>query len=526
MKSSLRTLTLVAATAAATATATVVVPITARSPVVPPIAGQVAAQTAAEPAAAPQLVTGLPDFTQLVDHVGPAVVSIVATGSARSPMMRGRGPQQIPEDQIPEFFRRFFGPDVPFPGGPGGRGQGPDGGDDDAGPQSASQGSGFVISADGYVLTNHHVVDGADKIRVRLPDRREFDAKLVGSDAQSDVAVLKVSASGLPFLRTGDSKTLKPGQWVVAIGSPFGLEHSVTAGIVSAVGRNTGGQQRYVPFIQTDVAINRGNSGGPLLNTRGEVVGINSQIFSNSGGYMGVSFAIPMDVAMDVTDQIKTRGKVERAQLGAVVGSVTADMLKGFDLPDTRGALVTEVRPGSPAEKAGLEPGDVIRSVDGVQINDFSDLPPAIGSKSPGTSVKLAILRGGKPIERNVTLTRLDESDGTAPVIGGDSGKPAEASQGNKLGLIGQDLDADDRRSLGLRAGEGVGLARVEGRAARVAGLRSGDIVLRVGTTPVGSVAAMDRELAKFRADQTVMLLIRRGGATSFVPVSPVEERK
>jgi serine protease Do len=525
MKSSLRTLTLVAATAAATATATVVVPITARSPVVPPVAGQVAAQAAVEPAAAPQLVSGLPDFTQLVDHVGPAVVSIVATGSARSPMMRDRGPQ-IPEDQIPEFFRRFFGPDVPFPGGPGGRGQGPDGGDDDVGPQSASQGSGFVISADGYVLTNHHVVDGADKIRVRLADRREFEAKLVGSDAQSDVAVLKVSASGLPFLRTGDSKTLKPGQWVVAIGSPFGLEHSVTAGIVSAVGRNTGGQQRYVPFIQTDVAINRGNSGGPLLNTRGEVVGINSQIFSNSGGYMGVSFAIPMDVAMNVTDQIKTRGKVERAQLGAVVGSVTADMLKGFDLPDTRGALITEVRPGSPAEKAGLEPGDVIRSVDGVQINDFSDLPPAIGSKSPGTSVKLAILRGGKPIERNVTLTRLDESDGNAPVIGGDSGKPAEASSGNKLGLIGQDLDADDRRSLGLRAGEGVGLARVEGRAARVAGLRSGDIVLRVGTTPVGSVAAMDRELAKFRADQTVMLLIRRGGATSFVPVSPVEERK
>ncbi len=523
MKSSLRTLTLVAATAAATATATVVVPITARSPVVPPVAGQVAA----EPAAAPQLVTGLPDFTQLVDHVGPAVVSIVATGSARSPMMRGRGPQQIPEDQIPEFFRRFFGPDTPFPGGPGGgRGQGPDDEDEMAGPQSASQGSGFLISADGYVLTNHHVVDRADKIRVRLADRREFEAKLVGSDAQSDVAVLKVTASGLPFLRTGDSKKLKPGQWVVAIGSPFGLEHSVTAGIVSAIGRSTGGEQRYVPFIQTDVAINRGNSGGPLLNTRGEVVGINSQIFSNSGGYMGVSFAIPMDVAMNVTDQIKTRGKVERAQLGAVVGTVTADTAKGFDLPDTRGALVNEVRPGSPAEKAGIEPGDVIRAVDGVQINDFSDLPPAIGSRAPGTSVTLSILRAGKPIERKVTLTRLDEGDGPAPTVAGDNGKPAEAASGNKLGLIGQDLDADDRRSLGLRPGEGVGLARIEGKAARAANLRPGDIVLRVGTTPVGSVAAMDRELAKFRPDQTVMLLIRRGGATSFVAVSPLEERK
>jgi serine protease Do len=523
MKSSLRTLTLVAATAAATATATVVVPITARSPVVPPIAGQVAAQTAAEPAAAPQLVTGLPDFTQLVDHVGPAVVSIVATGSARSPMMRGRGPQQIPEDQIPEFFRRFFGPDVPFPGGPGGRGQGPDGGDDDAGPQSASQGSGFVISADGYVLTNHHVVDGADKIRVRLPDRREFDAKLVGSDAQSDVAVLKVSASGLPFLRTGDSKTLKPGQWVVAIGSPFGLEHSVTAGIVSAVGRNTGGQQRYVPFIQTDVAINRGNSGGPLLNTRGEVVGINSQIFSNSGGYMGVSFAIPMDVAMDVTDQIKTRGKVERAQLGAEVGNVTSEMMAAFNLPDTRGALVSVVRPGSPAEKVGIEPGDVIRSVDGMLINDFSDLPPVIGSKAPGTSVKLAILRDGKPIERTVTLTRLDDGEGTASAPDGGAGKPAETSSGNKLGLIGQDLDADDRRSLGLRPGEGVGLTRVEGKAARAAGLRPGDIVLRVGTAPVGSMAALERELAKLDHDQPVALLIRRGGATSFIPILPTE---
>jgi serine protease Do len=523
MKSSLRTLSLVAATAAATATATVVVPITARSPVVPPVAGQVAA----EPAAAPQLVSGLPDFTQLVDHVGPAVVSIFTTGSARNPMMRGRGPQ-IPEDQIPEFFRRFFGPDTPFPGGPGGgRGQGPgDEGEESAGPQSASQGSGFLISADGYVLTNHHVVDGADKIRVRLADRREFEAKLVGSDAQSDVAVLKLTASGLPFLRTGDSKQLKPGQWVVAIGSPFGLEHSVTAGIVSAIGRNTGGEQRYVPFIQTDVAINRGNSGGPLLNTRGEVVGINSQIFSNSGGYMGVSFAIPMDVAMNVTDQIKTRGKVERAQLGAVVGTITADTAKGFDLPDIRGALVNEVRPGSPAEKAGIEPGDVIRAVDGVQINDFSDLPPAIGSRAPGTSVTLSILRAGKPIERKVILARLDEGDGPAPTVAGDSGKPAEAASGNKFGLVGQDLDAGDRTSLGLRQGEGVGLARIEGKAARAANLRPGDIVLRVGTTPVGSVAAMDRELAKFRADQTVMLLIRRGGATSFVAVSPLEERK
>ena len=514
MKQSLRTLALVSATAAATAAATTLLPITAS----PAAAPTTAVVTAAEAINAPNtpLVTGLPDFTQLVERVGPAVVNIEASGSGRREVATRDGAPAPDDEEAPEFFRRFFGPDTPIPGGPGGR-QGPE----EGGPGGLSLGSGFIISGDGYVLTNHHVIDGADEVKVTLSDRREFKAKIVGSDAQSDVAVLKIAADDLPYLRIGDSKSLKPGQWVVAIGSPFGLDHSVTAGIVSALGRAGNVEQRYVPFIQTDVAINRGNSGGPLLNTRGEVVGINSQIFSNSGGYMGVSFAIPMHVAMNVAQQIKSSGKVTRGQIGVQVAGVTSEAVKGFNLPDTRGALVNDVRAGSPADKAGIEPGDVIRTVDGTSIGDFSDLPPLIGAMAPGATAKLEILRNGKPIERSVTLTRLDESAvATAP----QRSSPRERSvtgAGNALGLIGQDLGADDRGQLGLKAGEGVAIARIDGRAVRNAGVREGDVILRVGTTPVGSVSALDRELGKVRSGQTVMLLVRRGGATQFVAVTP-----
>src|SRR4051812_18815568 len=313
----LRALALVAVTAAATTV------------VVLPVA------TAQSPAPAPQMVVGLPDFTNLVDQVGPGVVNIKAQiGSGQNAQADAQAPD---EDDIPEFFRRFFGPGMPMPGP-----QGPQG------PRGISMGTGFIISGDGYVLTNHHVIDGADSITVRLSDRREFTAKVVGSDEQSDVALLKIAATGLPTLRLGDSNKLRPGQWVVAIGSPFGLDHSVTAGIVSAVGRsNPYADQRYVPFIQTDVAINRGNSGGPLLDTRGEVVGINSQIFSNSGGYMGVSFAIPIDVAMSAVKQLKATGRVSRGQIGVSVESITADKARGLDLPDSRGALINTVAPGS-----------------------------------------------------------------------------------------------------------------------------------------------------------------------------------
>jgi serine protease Do len=311
---------------------------------------------------------------------------------------------------------------------------------------------------------------------------------------------------------------------VVAIGSPFGLDHSVTAGIVSAVGRsNRYANQQYVPFIQTDVAINRGNSGGPLLDTRGQVVGINSQIFSNSGGYMGVSFAIPIDMAMSVAKQLRTTGKVERGMIGVRLQEITSDIAKASGLPDTRGALINEVTAGSAGEKAGLRVGDVIRAVDGDAVQQSSDLPPIIGAMAPGTRVQLSVLRDGKTLQVPVTLSKLDDGE-LAAVQGGSQDSTPGSSSGNPLGLVGEDLDGDDRRQLGLKPGEGVGIARVEGSAARNAGLRPGDVVLQVGRASVGSVAALDRELGKVGKGQTVMLLVRRDGATQFVAVTPNDD--
>jgi len=494
----LRALALVAVTAAAT------------TAVVLPVA------TAQSPAPAPQMVVGLPDFTNLVDQVGPGVVNIKAQiGGGQNAQADAQTPD---EDDIPEFFRRFFGPGMPMPGP-----QGPQG---PQGPRGVSMGTGFIISGDGYILTNDHVVDGADSVTVRLSDRREFTAKVVGSDAQSDVALLKIAATGLPTLRLGDSNKLRPGQWVVAIGSPFGLDHSVTAGIVSAVGRsNPYADQRYVPFIQTDVAINRGNSGGPLLNTRGEVVGINSQIFSNSGGYMGVSFAIPIDVAMSAVKQLKATGRVSRGQIGVAVESITTDKARGLNLPDSRGALINTVAPGSPAEKAGLQPGDVIRSFNGTEINDSSDLPPLVGALPPGTRSKLTVLRDGKPREFELTLTQLQDGVANATPVPGMPG-PSAASTANALGLVGQPLDADDRRQLGLKSNEGVGIARVDGLAARDAGLQPGDVILSVGRTPVDSPAALDRQLREVKAGDTVMLLVMRGNARQYVAITPRADAK
>ena len=498
-----RALALVAVTAAATTA--MVLPVA--------IAQNAGPTSATQPA--PQMVVGLPDFTNLVDQVGPGVVNVEAQiGGHDDP---AHALAQTPGDNdMPEFFKRFFGPDVPIPGmSPGGPGASPR-----ARERGISMGTGFIISGDGYVLTNHHVVEGADSVTVRLSDRREFKAKVIGSDAQSDVALLKIAATGLPTLRLGDSNLLRSGQWVVAIGSPFGLDHSVTAGIVSAVGRaNPYADQRYVPFIQTDVAINRGNSGGPLLNTRGEVVGINSQIFSSSGGYEGVSFAIPIDVAMNAVKQLKATGKVSRGQIGVAVESITADKARGLGLPDSRGALINNVAAGTPAEKAGLQPGDVIRSFNGAAINDSSDLPPLVGALPPGTHSKLTVLRDGKPREFEVTLTQL--SEGTASVVPASDTRAPTAHASNALGLVGQPLDGNDRKQLGLRPGEGVGIARVEGLAARDAGLQPGDIVLSVGHMAVDNPAALDRELRGVKAGQTVMLLVRRGNATQFVAVTP-----
>ncbi|WP_331487825.1 Do family serine endopeptidase [Luteimonas endophytica] len=522
MRAPFTAITLILVTAAATAS--VVVPdvpapaAAAAGGAAPAVAAQATAAEARRVPAEP-LVTGLPDFTRLVEQVGPAVVNIEATIGTR---VAQRGNGGVPdEDMMPEIFRRFFGPGFPFPGGP----QGPQGPQAPGGPRGTSMGTGFLISADGYLLTNHHVVADADQVRVRLHDRREFDAEVVGSDEQSDVALLKIDASGLPVLRTGDSRQVKPGQWAVAIGSPFGLDQSVTAGIVSAVGRsNPYANQRYVPFIQTDVAINRGNSGGPLLNTRGEAIGINSQIFSNSGGYMGVSFAIPIDMAMNVAEQIKSTGSVRRGQVGVTVEGVDAEKAAGLGLPDTLGALVNNVLPGSPAEKAGIEVGDVIRAVDDTPVNQSSDLPPIIGNKAPGTRVRLEVFREGRSRDIEVTLSQLDEDAVAAATGAPGGGRAPGAGSTNPLGLVGQDLTDAQRRQLGLDEDEGVRIARVEGLAAREAGLQPGDVVLRVGRTPVASAAALDRQLRAVTAGQTVMLLVNRGGTSQFIAVTPRED--
>nr|WP_298131169.1 DegQ family serine endoprotease [uncultured Pseudoxanthomonas sp.] len=455
--------------------------------------------------AAPQLVTGLPDFTQLVEQVGPGVVNVEATVGSR------RSAQADEEVEIPEIFRRMLPPGFQMPG-PG-----------QQSPQrrGTSMGSGFIISADGYVLTNHHVVDGADEVKVTLPDRRELTAKVVGSDQQYDVALLKVDAKGLPTVRIGNSTTLKPGQWVVAIGSPLGLDHSVTAGIVSAVGRSASPEQRYVPFIQTDVAINQGNSGGPLLNTRGEVVGINSQIFSVSGGYMGISFAIPIDLAMGAVEQLKTTGKVSRGQLGVQVGALDTAKAKGLKAPDTRGALVSEVLPNTGAQKAGLGPGDIILAVNGLPVNDSRDLPPIVGALAPGTEVKLGLLREGKRVDVLVTLGELDEGDEYTPSPSSSTNQQPLPDSGNSLGVVTRALTESDRSQLGLDTSAGVMISRVDSKEAREAGLVPGMIILQVGRTKVDSPTALDRQLAALQKDDTVMLLVRHRGVTRFLAISP-----
>lgn len=489
MRPSLRSLGLAAAIAVATSAVTFSAA-TAQSPT---------------PSAPPaQIVAGLPDFTRLVEQVGPAVVSVEAETGRRGERMA-----QLPDDaEVPEIFRRFFGPGMPMPRGPEGRGFG------------TSMGTGFIISTDGYVLTNHHVVEGADTVRVKLGDRREFTAKVVGSDQPSDVALLKIDATGLPALRIGDSKALKPGQWVVAIGSPFGLEQSVTAGVVSAVGRsNPYANQQYVPFIQTDVAINRGNSGGPLLDTRGQVVGVNSQIFSNSGGYMGVSFAIPIDVAMNSVKQLKATGHVSRGQIGVTIENIERDAVAALGLSDSRGALVNGIQPGSAAQKAGIQRMDVIRGFNGVDIDDASDLPPLVGALAPGSRATVSIVRDGKPRELSLVLGEAE-----APVRSIPTSAEPGMRHANPLGIVGEELDEAARNELGLEPDEGVAIARVEGLSARRAGLRPGDIILAVGRKAVGSGAALDRALSTLEAGQTAMLLVRRGNATQYVAVTPREQ--
>ncbi len=443
----------------------------------------------------------LPDFTGLVEQVSPAVVNVSATRTAEA-AAREQLPQadQLPED-LPESLRRFFGnpnaPRVPR--------------------DRTSAGTGFVISADGYVLTNHHVIEGADEVVLRFSDRRELEAKVVGSDPESDVALLKVEARGLPALQLGDSDALKPGQWVVAIGSPFGFDHSVTAGVVSATGRTspmTG--QQYVPFIQTDVAINRGNSGGPLLNTAGEVIGINSQIFSNTGGFMGVSFAIPIEVAMNAVQQLKGKGYVSRGLLGVNIQEVTRELARSIKLPRPGGALVFGFSDDSAAKKGGVQLGDVITAFNGREIARSGDLPPLVGATAPGTRATLTVFRDGKEMEIPVTVGELPR-DVAAQAAAAD----ADAAAGNSLGLVVQDLDEQQRSALELEPGEGVVITRIVGAAGRRAGLQAGDVVLMVGRTKVGTAAAFNAAVNDAPAGEPVMMLVRRDDQTQFVAVTP-----
>ena len=441
----------------------------------------------------------LPDFTGLVEKYGPAVVNVQATGNPENQSEEG-------DDQdVPEIFKRFFGPGTPIPHPRGGG-------------QRISMGSGFIISADGYVLTNNHVVDGADTVTVRLSDRRELDAKVVGTDAQYDIALLKLNAGNLPVVSLGDSKNLKAGQWVVAIGSPFGFDHSVTAGIVSAIGRNFGGaDQQYVPFIQTDVPINRGNSGGPLFNLGGEVVGINSQIFSNTGGFMGVSFAIPIDIALNAVDQIKTTGHVSRGMIGVQIQNVDRENAKALGLPRIGGALVNKVTPGSSADKAGVQVGDVILSFGGREIATSADLPPLVGSTKPGTKANLIVYRDGKDMTLPVTVGELPGEKAVLANATGGGGE--QASPANALGVVVDDLTADQRKQLGIDNNEGVVVTRISGAAARRAALAPGDIILMIGRRPVKSIGDFNAAVKDVKAGDSVMLLVRREDATSFIAV-------
>ncbi len=451
-------------------------------------------------------VTGLPDFTSLVDEAGPAVVNIRVTQFGERAMPGDGSAQGAPnQEDIPEFFRRFFD----IPGNPGGRGYGQ--------PDRRGAGSGFIFEADGYIITNHHVVDGADQIIVRMADRREFEAELIGSDPLSDIALLKIDADNLPTLKLGDSDSLKPGEWVVAIGSPFNFDQSVTAGIVSAKGRSTN-QQQYVPFIPTDVAINRGNSGGPLLNLDGEVVGINSWILSSGGGYMGLSFSIPIETASGAVKQLRDTGMVSRGLLGVQIGAVNREMAEALDLDRPIGALVNEVNPGSAAEKAGIEPGDVILAFDGETVETSGDLPPLVGSNPPGTEADVLVSRDGKKKTFTVVLDALptNEDGGIASL---DSG----GSQSNRLGIAVESMNEDRRRALGDPDG-GVVVSRVESDSAYRAGLRSGDVILMINSDKVEDMDSFDEIVDSLPEDKAVALRVMRDGITRFIAFTPAGE--
>ncbi len=451
----------------------------------------------------------LPDFTDLVEKQGPAVVNI-STSSERQ-----AGTPQIPgldeNDPLYDFFRRFMprqqpGPNqAPTPGFPGPRQF-----------EQRSLGSGFIVSADGYVLTNSHVVNNADEITVKLNDKREFKARVIGADTRTDVAVLKIDASALPTVKFGDPNRLKVGEWVLAIGSPFGFDNTVTAGIVSAKGRSLP-QESFVPFIQTDVAINPGNSGGPLFNMRGEVVGINSQIYSRTGGFMGLSFAIPIDVAMDVQGQLRTTGHVKRGRIGVVIQEVSKDLAESFGLKNASGALVNAVEKGGPAEKAGLEVGDIITRFDGKAVGSSSDLPRMVGGTRPGAKVALQVWRKGEAKDFSVVVGELPEDRVASRVP--TRAKPSQQTA-NRLGLVVNDLSAEQRRDLKLNGG---GVVVEDVRQSVRADLRPGDVITAITsrgqTTELKSAEEFNRLLSQIQRDATITLHVRRGESNLFVPI-------
>ena len=445
-----------------------------------------------------QSAAQLPDFTELVEKQGAAVVNISTTQSANRNALSRQLPQLDENDPFYEFFRRFM-PNNPNPGQQGPRGF-----------QAQSLGSGFIISADGYILTNAHVVEGADEVSVKLTDKREFKAKVVGTDRRTDVALIKIDAAGLPTVRFGDANRLKVGEWVVAIGSPFGFENTVTAGIVSAKGRSLP-QENFVPFIQTDVAVNPGNSGGPLFNLRGEVVGINSQIYSRTGGFMGLSFAIPIDVANDIAQQLRTTGKVTRGRIGVVIQPVTKELADGFGLPKPQGALVNSVEKGGPAEKAGIEAGDVILRFDGKPVNSSEDLPRIVGGSKPGSSIAVQVWRNKAARDLQVVVAELSDDRATRQARGG---KP-QPQASNRFGMALTELTEAQRKELKIEGG--VLVDGVQGAAAQ-AGLRRGDVILAINNQDIRSVEQFQQLMGGFDKGRIVALLVRRGGNSLYIP--------
>lgn len=459
----------------------------------------------AQPAAA---VRGLPDFTDLVDQVGPSVVNIRTVEKTSS---RTGGANGMNEEML-EFFKRFG---VPIPNVP--RQERPQRPQQEEENQPRGVGSGFILTSDGFVMTNAHVVEGADQVIVTLTDKREFRAKIVGADKRTDVALVKIEATGLPAVKVGDLSRLRVGEWVMAIGSPFGLENTVTAGIVSAKQRDTGD---YLPFIQTDVAINPGNSGGPLINMRGEVVGINSQIYSRSGGFMGISFAIPMDEAIRVSDQLKATGRVTRGRIGVQIGQVSRDVAESIGLGKATGALVTGVEPGSPADKAGVEAGDIITRFDGKPIEKVADLPRFVGNTKPGSKATVTVFRRGSSRDLAVTVAEIEAEKPVVARAPEREEKPKASPAAQQIGLAVAELPDAQKKELKLQGG--VVVAAATDAAAR-AGLREGDVILAIANTEVAGVKEFEAVLAKADKSKPINVLYRRGEWAQYALIRPAK---